>query len=167
MLLLSFHLRLTPTISFPPQGFHSNNISVSSTKHVSMFHLPHSFSQQRSGFKDKADSVGFVVHEVAVGQVFLPVLRFFHITHSTNASFAHSFDATYTILSRSGVSIPRPARMYMRSVVTFVNYAYTVKSGNNSGGKLPFTVSFQHAARKPTHNNGCSTSLIKKKSWLC
>jgi len=75
MLLLSSHLRLTPTSSFSSQGFHINNacICILDLAYF-MCHLPHSLSQQRSGFEDKVVRVGFVVHEVAVGQVSFRVL---------------------------------------------------------------------------------------------
>jgi hypothetical protein len=112
MLLLSSHLRLTPTISFSPQGFHINVCTCILDQACFMFHLPQSLSQQRSGFEGKVVRVGFVVHEVAVGQVSLRVLRFIPLKcHSTNASCAHFFDATHTILPRTGVSMPRPARL--------------------------------------------------------
>jgi hypothetical protein len=113
MLLLSSHLRPTPTISFSPQGSHINNVCICTLDQPCfMFHLPHSLSQKRSGFEGKVVRVGFVVHGVAVGQAFLRVLRFTPINcHSTYASFAHSFDATHTTLSRSGVTMLQPARL--------------------------------------------------------
>lgn len=65
--LLSSHLRPTPTISFSPQGFPTNNVCICILGQARfMFRLPHSLSQQRSGFEGKVVRVGFVVHEVAV-----------------------------------------------------------------------------------------------------
>ena len=74
-LLSSSHLRPAPTISFSPQGFPINNVCICILGQARfMFDVPHSLSQQRSGFESKADRVGFVVHEGAVGQVYLLVI---------------------------------------------------------------------------------------------
>jgi hypothetical protein len=144
MSLLSSHLRLTPTFSFSPQGFHINNVCICILDQACfMFHLPHSLSQQRCGFDDKVVRVGSVAHEVAVGLVFLGVFRFTPVNcHSTNASFAQSFDATYTMLSRKRVSMPRPARLCYAARGHIRKLHYTVKSGNNSGGKITLKVTF-------------------------
>jgi hypothetical protein len=45
------------------------------------------FSQWRTDFNPRPVHVGFVVKKVAVGQTFLPVLKFSHKYHSTKTPY--------------------------------------------------------------------------------
>jgi hypothetical protein len=141
MLLLSSHLRLTHTISFSSQGFHINNVCICILNEPCfMFHLPHSLTQQRSGFEDKVVRVGFVVHEVAVGQVFLRELLLPSIViPPTVHSHIPSMPPTLYYLDQ-GCPCRGLRGCIMRPAVTFVNYTHTVKSGNNSGVMVPLMV---------------------------